>query len=187
MLIGYFCSGTHNLNVSLQYDRLKSAGCSKILEECPPGALLDRPRLGELLAGVQPADTIVVTSLFQLARSMNSLIKVVEQIKRAGAGLKSLDEPWADTRLPSGWMVFTVLSGMAQFKQSSASEKQSAGRDEAKQRGVRFGRPPSLTPEQVTAGRQLIANGTSMRKAAAMLGCHYASLFRALSRDRKPV
>ena len=81
--------GTHNLNVSLQYDRLKSAGCSKILEECPPWRIA-RPAASSAsyLRGVQPADTIVVTSLFQLARSMNSLIKVLEQIKRAGAGLK---------------------------------------------------------------------------------------------------
>ncbi len=52
----------------------------------------------------------------------------------------------------------------------------SAGREAAKQRGVRFGRPPALTPDQVALGRRLVNEGTSVRAAAKVLRCHHATL-----------
>ncbi len=63
-------------------------------------------------------------------------------IKEAGAGLRSLAEPWADTTTPAGRMVLTVFAGIADFERSLIVDRTSAGRIAAKARGVRFG--PSL-------------------------------------------
>jgi len=49
-----------------------------------------------------------------------------------------------------------------------------------KQRGVRFGRPPALTSDQVALGRRLVDEGTSVRAAAKELRCHHATVYRAL-------
>ncbi len=56
----------------------------------------------------------------------------------------------------------------------------SAGREAAKLRGVRLGRPPALTPDQVALGRRLVDEGTSVRAAIRVLRCHHATLYRAL-------
>lgn len=60
------------------------------------------------------------------------------------------------------------------------------GRRAAQQKGVRFGRPPALSAEQVALGQRLLAEGTSVREAAHILRCHHATLYRAI-RTRAPV
>jgi len=55
------------------------------------------------------------------------------------------------------------------------------GRVAAKARGVRFGRPPKLTADQIALGQRLVGEGTSVREAAKLLKCHHATLYRALS------
>ena len=54
-----------------------------------------------------------------------------------------------------------------------------SGRVAAKQRGVRFGRPPKLTSDQIALTRSLVAEGTPAREAAKMLGVHAATLYPA--------
>ena len=51
----------------------------------------------------------------------------------------------------------------------------------AKARGVRFGRPPKLTPDQITVGQRLVSEGTSVREAAELLKVHHATLYQALT------
>ena len=77
-------------------------------------------------------------------------------------------------------MILTVFAGMAEFERSLIHQRTSTGRDAAKKRGVRFGRPPKLTADQVALGRRLVEEGASVRDAAALLKCHHATLYRAL-------
>ena len=123
---------------------------------------------------------VVVTRLDRLARSTRDLLELAERLRDAGAGLRSLAEPWADTTSPAGRMVLTVFAGIAEFERALIHQRTSAGREAARRRGVRFGRPPALSAEQVALGRRLVAEGTSVRTAARMLNCHPATLYRAL-------
>jgi DNA invertase Pin-like site-specific DNA recombinase len=93
----------------------------------------------------------------------------------------------ADTTSPAGKMVLTVFAGIAEFERALIQQRTSAGRIAARQRGVRFGRPPKLTPEQVALGWRLVAEGTSAREVArAILKCHPATFYRALGRLAPP-
>jgi len=85
-----------------------------------------------------------------------SLLAIAERIKEAGAGLRSLAEPWADTTTPAGRMVLTVFAGIADFERSLIVDRTSAGRIAAKARGVKFGPSPALSAEQIAHARQLI-------------------------------
>jgi DNA invertase Pin-like site-specific DNA recombinase len=62
-----------------------------------------------------------------LARSTRDLLEIAERIKDAGAGLRSIAEPWADTTTPAGRMVLTVFAGIADFERSLIVERTSAG------------------------------------------------------------
>lgn len=126
-------------------------------------------------------DVVVVTRLDRLARSTKDLLDIAEKLNEAGAGLRSLAEPWADTTSPAGRMVLTVFAGIAEFERELIHQRTSSGRVAAKARGVRFGRPPKLTPEQIALGERLVGEGTSVREAAKLLKCHHATLYRALS------
>jgi DNA invertase Pin-like site-specific DNA recombinase len=59
-----------------------------------------------------------------------------------------LHDAWADTTTPHGWLILTVLGGLAEFESHLIIARTSEGRRRAKGRGVLFGRPPKLTPHQ---------------------------------------
>ena len=63
-------------------------------------------------------------------------------------------------------MVLTVFAGVAEFERSLVAERTSSGRAAAKVRGVRFGRPRKLSPDQAEVGRRLIAESASVRQVA---------------------
>ena len=181
MLIGYARVSTDDQDLRLQRAALSEAGCRRTFEEKVSGAKRKRPELAKMIEQLREDDTVVVTRLDRLARSTRDLLDIAEQLNQAGAGLRSLSEPWADTTSPAGRMVLTVFAGIAEFERELIYQRTSSGRAAAKARGVRFGRPPKLTEEQVALGRRLVEEETSAREAAKLLKCHHATLYRALT------
>jgi len=149
MLIGYARVSTDDQDLRLQRAALKEAGCKRTLEEKISGAKRDRPELVKMIEQLRDDDTVVVTRLDRLARSTRDLLDIAEKLKEAGAGLRSLAEPWADTTSHAGRMVLTVFAGIPEFERELIHHRTSSGRVAAKARGVRFGRPPKLTPDQI--------------------------------------
>jgi DNA invertase Pin-like site-specific DNA recombinase len=180
MLIGYARVSTDDQNLELQRAALGEAGCTRIYEEKLSGANRNRPELVRLLDHLRRGDVVVVYRLDRLARSTRDLLEIAEQLKEADAGLRSLSEPWADTTSPAGRMVLTIFAGIAEFERALIHERTGAGRAAARARGVRFGRPPKLTAEQLVVARRLIDEGTAVREAARILNVHTATLYRGL-------
>jgi DNA invertase Pin-like site-specific DNA recombinase len=58
---------------------------------------------------LQPGDVLVVTRLDRLARSTRDLLNVLESVREAGAGFRSLKDTWADTTTPHGQLMLTIL------------------------------------------------------------------------------
>ena len=158
---------TDDQDLRLQRAALKEAGCRRIYEEKVSGARRDRPQLARLLDQVREDDVVVVYRLDRLARSTRDLLEIAEQLREAGAGLRSLGEPWADTTSPAGRMVLTVFAGIAEFERALIQERTGAGRAAAMRRGVRFGRPAKLAADQVALAQRLLEEGTAGRRGGA--------------------
>jgi DNA invertase Pin-like site-specific DNA recombinase len=180
MLLGYARVSTDDQDLTLQRTALREAGCRRVYEEKVSGAKRDRPQLARLLDQVREGDVVVVYRLDRLARSTRDLLEIAELLRDAGAGLRSLGEPWADTTSPAGRMVLTVFAGIAEFERALIHQRTSTGRAAARQRGVRFGRPSKLAAEQIALARRLIEEGRSAREVARMFKVHRATLYRAL-------
>lgn len=180
MLIGYARVSTDDQDLRIQRASLEAADCRRLYEEKVSGAKRDRPALGRMLDALREGDVVIVTRLDRLARSTRNLLEIAEALNEAGTGLRSLAEPWADITTPAGRMVLTVFAGIAEFERSLIQERTSSGRQAAKARGVRFGRPKKLSDDQVALGRRLVGEGRSVRDAAKLLQCHPATLYRAL-------
>lgn len=181
LLIGYARVSTDDQTLDQQRAALKVAGCKRVYEEKASGAKRDRPQLAALFDQLRAGDVVTITRLDRLARSTRDLLDIAERLDEAEAGLRSLAEPWADTTSPAGRMVLTVFAGIAEFERSLIHERTSSGRAIAKAKGVRFGRPPALSAEQITLARQLIEDGQKPRAVASMLKVHPATLYRALT------
>jgi DNA invertase Pin-like site-specific DNA recombinase len=180
MRIGYARVSTDDQDLTLQRTALREAGCRRTYEEKVSGAKRDRPQLARLLDQVREDDVVVVHRLDRLARSTRDLLEIAELLRDAGAGLRSLGEPWADTTSPAGRMVLTVFAGIAEFERALIHQRTGAGRVAAMRRGVRFGRPAKLARDQLALARRLIEEGRPASEVAAMFKVHRATLYRAL-------
>ncbi|WP_429462010.1 recombinase family protein [Paraburkholderia sp. JPY465] len=181
-LIGYARVSTRDQDLTNQEAQLRAAGCGRIFAEKVTGTRRTRPQLDRMLDHLRTGDVLIVTRLDRLARSIRDLLDIVERVREAGAGLRSLAEPWADTTTPAGRMVLTVFAGIAEFERSLIVERTSIGRAAAKARGTKFGRKPTLTTAQLDHIYRLADEGnTSMREIAALFGIHRSTLFRLLS------
>ena len=107
MLLGYARVSTDDQDLALQRAALKEAGCNRIFEEKASGAKRARAELDRVLDQLRDGDVIVVSRLDRLARSTRDLLTLAEEIAERGAGLRSLAEPWADTK--------SILAGLAIF------------------------------------------------------------------------
>jgi DNA invertase Pin-like site-specific DNA recombinase len=182
MKLGYARVSTEDQNLDRQCQRLSAAGCEKLFEEKLSGAKRNRPQLEKLIEQLRKGDVLVVTRLDRLARSTSELLRIAERITEKKAGLQSLDEPWADTTSPSGRMIMTVFAGIAEFERTLILSRTQEGRLAAQARGVAFGRPRKLLPDQQEFARELVKDGKSISAVARTFNVHPATIYRVLER-----
>jgi len=169
---------TQDQKPDLQLKALKKAGCQKIFREKVSGFKRQRPEFQRMLDQIRPGDVIVVWKLDRLARSTRDLLNTMDTINEAGSKFRSISEPWADTTTHAGKMIMTVFAGIAEFERDLIRERTGAGREAARQRGVRFGRPRKLNTDQTQVAVQLIAEGKPVRDIARTFNVHEATIYR---------
>lgn len=79
-------------------------------------------------------------------------------------------------------MVLTIFAGIAEFERELIHERTRSGREAAKARGVRFGRPPKLTADQIALARRLIREGTSILGVAKILNVSPSHALQGIGR-----
>ncbi|MGO9236614.1 MAG: recombinase family protein [Methylocella sp.] len=180
MKLGYARVSTDDQSLEIQHGRLAAAGCELMFEEKISGAVRGRPALEKLIEHLRRDDVLVVTRLDRLARSTIELLRIAERVIEKQSGLQSLDEPWADTTSPSGVMIMTVFAGITQFERSLILSRTDEGRKAAMTRGVAFGRPKKMRPDQADLARQLVLEGKSISAVARTFNVHPATIYRCL-------
>src|SRR6476620_4001704 len=158
-IYGYARVSTDGQTLASQDAQLHAAGCAKVYSEKASGARTDRPELAKLLRRLDSGDVLMVTRLDRLARSTRDLLNILHTLGERGVGFKSLADSWADTTTAHGRLLVTMLAGIAEFERELIRARTGEGRIRAKARGVKFGRPPSLTPHQRQEARQRLAAG----------------------------
>ena len=175
---GYARVSTNGQTLASQDAQLHAAGCAKVYSEKISGVRSDRPELAKLLRRLNPGDVLMVTRLDRLARSTRDLLNILDTIAKAEAGFKSVADAWADTTTPHGRLMLTILGGLAEFERELIRARTGEGRTRAKARGVRFGRPPSLTVHQRQEVIQRLAEGIAQADLARTYGVSQATISR---------
>ena len=180
-LVGYARISTAEQNLALQLDALAAAGTTRVFEDRGvSGAKTERPGLGEALRYLREGDTLVVWKLDRLGRSMTHLLQTVADLEARGVGFRSLTEA-IDTTTPTGRLVFHIFGALGQFERDLIRERTGAGLAAAAARGRKGGRPVAATPEKIARARQLIAQGLTVREAAARVKVGKSALYAAFT------
>lgn len=176
--IGYARVSSDDQNCAIQEEALRNAGCTVIRSEKHTGTTTaGRAELETILAFFHPGDTLMVTRIDRLARSVADLERIVAQLREKGAYLRATEQP-IDTSTPAGIAFLQMLGVFAQFETAIRRERQLEGISKAKAAGVYRGRKPSV---DVTAVRALRDQGVGGTEIAIRLGIGRASVYRALS------
>jgi DNA invertase Pin-like site-specific DNA recombinase len=177
VMYGYARVSTNDQDLTTQIEALKAAGCETIRDEKRSGTTREgRKELDIILAFLRKGDTLVVTRIDRLARSVADLQDVVRELKAKGAHLKATEQP-IDTSSAAGKAFLDMLGVFAEFETNLRRERQMEGIAKAKAEGVYKGRKPSIDAAQV---RALAAEGIGATEIARRLNIGRASVYRML-------
>jgi DNA invertase Pin-like site-specific DNA recombinase len=140
-LIGYARVSTEDQSLEVQVAALEAAGCNPVRQEKKSGTTTEgRTELASVLDFLRPGDTLVVTRIDRLARSIADLADIVRQLEKKGVSLKATEQP-IDTSTPAGRAFLQMLGVFAEFETAIRRERQMEGIAKAKKAGVYKGRP----------------------------------------------
>ncbi len=178
--IGYARVSTEDQKLTIQKSALKKDGCAIIFEEKKTGTKRkDREQLELAIKVLIKGDTLVVTRLDRLGRSMRDLANLVHEIESAGANLRVIEQS-VDTGTSAGRAFFGMLAVFAQFETDVRRERQAEGIAKAKKAGVYTGGKPRIDRARVN---ELSAEGIGPAAIARELGVSRMSVYRILNEN----
>lgn len=183
-LIGYARVSTQEQDLQSQLDQLHAAGCQHIFHGKHSGAKEEnKKQLEKLTDYVREGDTVLITKLDRLGRSLTMILAVLEQLEHKGVAVRSLDGA-VDTanQSPTAKAQRALIAVFAQLERDLIVSRTSEGRDAAISRGVKFGRKQKLTEAQQTEIRARHQANESVRKLAAEYGVGRPTIDRILKR-----
>ena len=176
-VIGYARVSTTDQDCAIQVTALDAAGCHPIRCEKVSGtSRVGRKELEAVLSFIRQGDTLVVTRIDRLARSVADLEAIVGELKAKGAFLRCIEQP-VDTGTPAGKAFLQMLGVFAEFETALRRERQMEGIAKAKAAGVYKGRKPSVPVEEI---KRLATDGVKPSEIAGRLRVGRTSVYRAL-------
>lgn len=179
-LTGYARVSTSEQDLDAQTAVLKAAGCTVIYAEHVSGAAKTRPEWDACKRSLGAGDTLIVTRIDRLGRSLVDLVSIIEDLGQRGVAFKSLADA-IDTTTPAGRLTFTLAGAFAEYERALIKERTREGLKSAKARGATLGRPRALTAAQEHRARTLRAQGVSLARIARILGCSPSTIRRIVT------
>ena len=189
MIYGYARVSTAAQDESGQVRQLKAAGCGKIFREKITGTTADRPQLAKLMRKLAPGDVVITPAVDRLSRDTTDLLVIARDMQRAGAGIRSLAEPFLDTTSDFAEIIFAILGVAAKLERRRILERTARGRADAKANGVKFGRKPTLTPHPAERGPRAPRRGRDAAQRRPQLQCqseHHLPVDIVITKTKTP-
>lgn len=178
--IGYARVSSTGQSLEVQLDKLNQAKCDRIYKEKQSGRTVDRSEFQSCMNYLREGDTLIITRLDRLARSVVHLAKISKRFQSEKIDLQVLDQN-IDTSTSTGRLMFNMLASIAEFENDLRTERQSEGIAKAKENGVKFGRPPKVTDTKKQEIYSLRLSGTSIGQLAKQFKLGEATIYRVLN------
>ncbi|HCT0247667.1 recombinase family protein [Salmonella enterica] len=177
-LFGYARVSTSQQSLNIQIQALKDAGVkeNRIFTDKASGSSVERPGLDLLRMKVEEGDAILVKKLDRLGRDTADMIQLIKEFDAQGVAVRFIDDGIC-TDGEMGQMVVTILSAVAQAERRRILERTNEGRQEAKLKGIRFGRRRTIDRNSVLALHQ---RGTGATAIARQLGVARSTVYKIL-------
>lgn len=154
MKVGYSRVSTQEQNPEAQFDALFDDGCEKIFIDKITGKLDRRPELDRTLEVLRAGDTLVITRLDRLGRSVKMLKEMADRLQEMDVALRVLTQN-IDTTTPEGRLFFHMLAAFAEWEHDLIVSRTNEGLAAARARGRHGGRRPKLSERQVEDARRM--------------------------------
>lgn len=181
MIVGYARTSTTDQKAGLEAQErdLRAAGCERLfVEQVSSVDVVAREQLTQALDFIRDGDTLVVTKLDRLARSVSHLLDISARIKAKGASLRILDLA-IDTSTATGELMLNMVGAIAQFERAIMLERQREGIAKAKAAGKYRGRQPTARARTAEV-LALKAEGVEVAEIVRRTGMGRASVYRIL-------
>ena len=178
-LFGYARVSTSQQSLAIQINTLKSEGVKdeRIFTDKITGSHINRDGLSLLRVKVEAGDIVLVKRLDRLGRDTADMIQLIKEFDDMGVAIRFLDDG-ISTEGTMGKMVVTILSAVAQAERQRILERTNEGRIEAKTKGVKFGRKPSVNRQKVIALHQ---EGVGATEIARQLNIGRSTIYKILA------
>ena len=181
-LFGYARVSTSQQSLDLQVRALKDAGvkANRIFTDKASGSSTDREGLDLLRMKVEEGDVILVKKLDRLGRDTADMIQLIKEFDAQGVAVRFIDDG-ISTDGDMGQMVVTILSAVAQAERRRILERTNEGRQEAKLKGIKFGRRRTVDRNVVLTLHQ---KGTGATEIAHQLSIARSTVYKILEDER---
>jgi DNA invertase Pin-like site-specific DNA recombinase len=181
--LGYMRTSTTGQSTDSQEDDLLAAGVAlkDIYRDKLSGKDTKRPGLKECLRSLREGDTLVITRLSRLSRSVGDLRAVLADLTARGITLEVIHQPEISTNTATGRFMLTVLSAVDELQREIIVENTREGLAAARARGHKGGRPAGLDARKVQLARRMRAEGSSVAQIARDLKVGRATVYRHLN------
>lgn len=175
--IGYARVSSFEQDHTTQEVRLREAGCEIVRKEKASGKSRGgREELSSVLEFIRPGDELVVVKLDRLGRSTRDVLNLVHELDTKQAGLRVL-EPEFSTSTDTGRILVTVLGMVAEMERKFIGERQRAGIEAAKAKGVYKGRKPTIPRDRIV---EMHREGLGPSEISRTLGVSRMSVHRVI-------
>lgn len=177
--LGYVRVSSFDQNPERQLEGIK---LDKTFTDKASGKDVHRPQLDALKAFAREGDTIIVHSMDRLARNLDDLRGLVQELTKDGIRIEFIKESLTFTGedSPMATLLLSVMGAFAEFERSLIRERQLEGIALAKERGVYKGRKKALSPRQAATMRKKAEEGQPKAELAREYGISRETLYQYL-------
>ena len=181
-LFGYARVSTSQQSLDIQIRALKDAGvkANRIFTDKASGSSTDREGLDLLRMKVEEGDVILVKKLDRLGRDTADMIQLIKEFDAQGVAIRFMDDG-ISTDGEMGKMVVTILSAVSQAERQRIRERTNEGRQEAKLKGIRFGRKRVVDRRKVL---ELYSKGMGATEISRQVSVARSTVYKILSEER---
>ncbi|WP_432359186.1 recombinase family protein [Sporosarcina sp. UB5] len=183
---GYARVSTKGQDLKAQVQALKGEKVEYIYQEKFTATRKDRPEFSKMLDELKEGDKIVVTKLDRFARSTIDALTTINFLNEKGIDLVVLDMGGEriDTSTASGKLMFTIMSGFAEFEREMIIQRTQEGKVIARQNpNYREGRKPTYTKAQLDHALEMLTSH-SYNQVVEKTGISKSTLIRAMKKRK---